>query len=80
LGVLKSCGGDLVQLRQLMQTAREDFRDILCWAEYRRECELPFKATKEENEQARNADRAEYVAWLESYGEALTSACSSQRE
>lgn len=70
LAVLRLSGGDMAQLRKGMETARGDYRDVLCVAEYLRECELTGSADLESEAtlMAREADRRDYLAWLEGDG------------
>src|SRR5687768_202166 len=43
LAILKQCDGNLARLRQLVELARTDFRDVLVGAEYPEEFQTSFK-------------------------------------
>lgn len=68
LGILKLSGGDLVKLRELVEVAKRDYRDILAWAEYPREMSRsPTEMQENINGEAgriRERDRAQYLEWL----------------
>lgn len=68
LAVLKYAGGALEKVRQGVEQAARDYRDILAWAEYPRQmaisaselAAMPPAAKKA----LRKADRDEYRSWL----------------
>lgn len=70
LAVLKLCGSDLSELRELIVAAKEDYRDVLAWAEspiqmrisFAEFAALPPDAARE----IRELDRRQYLAWLKS--------------
>jgi hypothetical protein len=68
LAVLKLLGshGDLTRLRELVLEAADDFRDVLCRAEYSRQIGR-WGMPEEERQQVIAQDREEYVAWLLSH-------------
>ena len=64
LAILKSAGNDLKKIEKYTESANQDFRDILAWAEYPRQSKnwsVPAGPTKEK---LIREDRAEYEAWL----------------
>ena len=65
LAVLKLSGADLKRLRQTVEAASGDFRDVLAWAESPRQMKLGPSAPLADQAAARTADAAEYRAWLE---------------
>lgn len=68
LDILKLSGGDLVKLRELVEVAKRDYRDILAWAEYPQEMRTrPTEMQENINGEAhriREGDRAQYLEWL----------------
>jgi hypothetical protein len=67
LAAIRLSEGKVERLRELMQVAAIDFRDLLLDAEYRRESDLPIEIQIEDGEavkSARTADRLEYMKWL----------------
>ena len=70
VATLKLSGGQLARLESLMNHARQDYRDILAWAEYPEEMTRPtWQLAPPEVEQIRAADRAQYLAWLAEHGD-----------
>lgn len=65
LAVLKLAGADLKRLRQTVEAALGDYRDVLAWAESPRQMKLGPSAPLADQAAARTADAAEYRAWLE---------------
>lgn len=65
LAALKLAGTDLKRLRQAVESASGDFRDVLAWAESPRQMKLGPSAPLAAQAAARTADAAEYQAWLE---------------
>ena len=68
LGILRCCdvsghAGDREHLDRVIKVAKEDYRDILI-LEYLGEVELPFEATEEQKQIAREDDAREYLDWL----------------
>jgi len=64
LAILKLSGGDLEQVRQYVETARRDFRDVLAWAEYPEAMERGPKVSPEERRAIEERDRQQYLDWL----------------
>ena len=67
LAALKVSGGDMEQLRRAIIMVNNDYRDLLLEAMYSREAELEWNspdASAEEYDAACEADRQEYLAWL----------------
>lgn len=68
LAVLKLSGGDLNELREMINAAKGDYRDVLAWAEFPNQLRtspveintLPPDAVNE----IRESDRRQYLAWL----------------
>ena len=66
LAVLKLSGGDLERLRANVRAAKGDYRDVLAWAEYPGQIHAnSWRLPEPEREQLRQADLAQYAAWLE---------------
>ena len=68
LAVLKQCGGDLARLRELVDLAGRDYRDVLVGAEYPEAFGAPPNTPPDELDAIRRRDRAQYEAWLASPG------------
>jgi hypothetical protein len=68
LAILKQCEGQLARVRQLLNLANTDYRDLLVGAEYPEEFQASSKTPAGEMEAIRRNDRAQYEAWLESEG------------
>lgn len=68
LAALMQSGGDLDRLRQLVELAREDYRDVLVGAEYPEAFGAPFETPPGEKAAMRERDREQYDAWLQSGG------------
>ena len=66
LAVLKLAGADLEEIRTLTTQAKQDFRDILSWAEYPRQSKSWSLRNSAEKQKLIAADKAEYDAWLSS--------------
>lgn len=66
LAILKLCGQKptLDDTKTNTRYAREDFRDVLTWAEYPRQDNSRSLEDGPENEELRRADREEYELWL----------------
>ena len=65
VAVLKLSDGQLPELERLIGRARQDYRDVLAWAEYPAELVRPTWSLPEADvAQIRAADRAQYLAWL----------------
>jgi hypothetical protein len=64
LAVLKLSGGDLKQIKRYTEFAKQDFRDILTWAEYPRQSKKWSMPDGPNKRKLVEADRAEYEDWL----------------
>ena len=64
MAALKLAKGDLAKLREVMDLARKDPRDVLAAAEYARYAALPHRATEADREAAIARDWSEYQSWL----------------
>ena len=71
LAILKLCGGRVERVSELVAAAKQDYRDVLMWAEYPAEGQalwtLKANLTDEERrqlERLRQEDRREYQEWL----------------
>jgi hypothetical protein len=65
LAILKLSGGDLDQLRQYVEAAKQDFRDVLAGAEYPEEMRVGFDISPEERRAIQERDRKQYLDWLQ---------------
>ena len=65
LAILKLAGSSRKAVEKYTAIAREDFRDILSWAEYPRQSRHQAMPEGPEKEKLIREDRAEYQAWLE---------------
>lgn len=69
LGVLKCAGGDLEKVRQGVQLATQDYRDIIACAEYPRRMAISGREFAAMTPRAKRAllkaDRDEYQSWLD---------------
>lgn len=66
LAILKLSGSDLERLRANVRAAKGDYRDVLAWAEYPGQIRAnSWRLPEPEREQLRQADLAQYAAWLE---------------
>lgn len=69
VAALKLCGGDLDRLEGAIDRARQDYRDVLAWAEYPEELTRPtWRMGKDDVAGIRRRDLAQYRAWLEANG------------
>lgn len=64
LAIIKLSGGDIEELRKMTKYAKEDFRDILSWAEYPRQSKRWSMPDGTKKEKLIKQDRAEYERWL----------------
>ena len=66
IAILKLSNGDLEELRELVDTANKDYRDVLAWAEYPEEMKNDtWKMNVEEASEIRRKDRQQFTDWLE---------------
>jgi len=68
LAALKIADGDLEQLKQAVNTARRDYRDILAWAESPNEMDRMFGRNKMTRREATVADQKQMQDWLVAHG------------
>lgn len=67
LAVLKLSAGNLEKLSQALEVAKNDWRDVLAWAEYPEEMQNPtWKMDAGEVKKIRERDRQQYLDWLNS--------------
>jgi hypothetical protein len=64
LAVLKLSGEDLQQIQRYTEFAKQDFRDILTWAEYPRQGKKRSMPDGPRKRKLVEADRSEYEDWL----------------
>lgn len=64
LAILKLCDGDLEAIAKTVKYARQDYRDILSWAEYPRQSKKWSMHNGPEKENLVKKDREEYEQWL----------------
>lgn len=70
VAALKLSDGSIDRLRELIGSAKLDYRDVLAWAEYPEELRSPtWRLSAAEQARIRTADRAQYLAWLETHRE-----------
>ena len=74
LAILKLSGGRIEQIRSHLQMAKQDYRDVLAYAEYPQEMQHSdtemINMSGEAAERVRKADRQQYLDWLEGRDEA----------
>lgn len=68
LAALKIADGDIDQLKQAINTARRDYRDILAWAESPNEMDRMFGRNKMTRKEAALADQKQMNDWLAAHG------------
>ena len=66
LAILKLSGSDLEKLQRNTNRARQDYRDVLAWAEYPRQSRHWSVPAGDEKSRMVKADRQEYEDWLKS--------------
>ena len=64
LAILKLGGIDLTEIEKYTKYAKEDFRDILSWAEYPRQSKKWSMPDGPRKQKLIEADRLEYEQWL----------------
>ena len=64
LAILKLSDSNLEEIKRTTNFAKQDFRDILTWAEYPRQSKKWSIPDGPRKQRAIEADRAEYEAWL----------------
>jgi hypothetical protein len=67
IAILKLSGGDLENLREYVEMAKSDFRDVLASAEYPEEMRRDTwkMSDKEEVKRIRERDLQQYIDWLQ---------------
>ena len=65
LAVLKLSDSDVEQVRYYTERAKQDYRDVLSWAEYPRQSEHWQIKDAAVKQQLIDDDKAEYLSWLE---------------
>ena len=65
LAILRLAGDDINQVEKYTNNARQDYRDVLSWAEYPRQSKQWDLPDGSEKEKIKAADREEYEQWLE---------------
>lgn len=69
VAALKLSQGDLGRLREAVEHARRDYRDVLAWAEYPEELRRPtWRLSAEEVNGIRARDLIQYRDWLAAHG------------
>jgi hypothetical protein len=64
LAILKLAGAELRSVEEYTGYAREDYRNILAWAEYPRQAQQWVMPEADEKQKMVDADLAEYEEWL----------------
>jgi len=64
LAILKLAGDNRHEIAKYTACARRDFRDVLSWAEYPRQCRQPSMPGGPAKDKVKREDRAEYEHWL----------------
>ena len=64
LAVLKLGGTDISEIEKMIKCSKEDFRDILSWAEYPRQSKNPAMSNGSKKQKLIEADKKEYDEWL----------------
>lgn len=64
LAILKLAGAELRSVEKYTGFAREDYRNILAWAEYPRQAQQWVMPDPDEKQKMIEADLAEYEDWL----------------
>ena len=67
LALIKLSDGNVDKLREFIEVAKIDWRDVLAWAEYPEEIMLPtWRMEREKVTKIRQRDRQQYLDWLNS--------------
>lgn len=64
LAVLKLSGSNISKIESITNYAKEDFRDVLTWAEYPRQSKKGTIPEGQKKEKLIEEDRKEYENWL----------------
>jgi hypothetical protein len=65
LAILKLSEADVQSIKQTTRMAKQDYRDVLAWAEYPRQVKTRLKPGDANRQKLTKADREEYERWLE---------------
>ena len=65
LAILKLAGNNRKEVEKYTAIAKQDFRDVLSWAEYPRQSRLSTIPEGPDKERLIREDRTEYESWLE---------------
>jgi hypothetical protein len=65
IAILRLAGTEIDKIRKYTQLAKEDYRDILSWAEYPRQSKSWSLLEGPEKKKLRELDRANYEKWLD---------------
>ncbi|MEJ1355999.1 MAG: hypothetical protein RNU03_01380 [Candidatus Sedimenticola sp. (ex Thyasira tokunagai)] len=64
LAILKLAGSDLKEIEKYTETAKQDYRDVLTWAEYPRQSKKWSMPDGPKKNNLIEADKEEYDKWL----------------
>ena len=64
LDILKCCNGNYGLIDKFLDAAKQDYRDVLAWAEYPHQMELAVSADDKQKKMAIKKDREQYNEWL----------------
>lgn len=65
LAILKLSGASIAKIKEYVQEAKKDCRDVLAWAEYPEQVRADtWKLSPEENRKMQIRDLEQYRAWL----------------
>lgn len=66
LAIIKLSGGQLEKLKNLIEVAKIDWRDVLAWAEYPTEfAAATWNLKEDEVAEIRGRDREQYQRWIQ---------------
>jgi hypothetical protein len=68
LAALKIADGDVHSLKQAINSARGDYRDVIAWAEYPNEMDRMIGRNKLTRREATEADQKQMQEWLDAHG------------
>lgn len=64
LAILKLSGNNIKEIKKITAFAKQDFRDVLSWAEYPRQSKKWSLSAGPEKQKMIEEDRKEYEKWL----------------
>ena len=68
VAILKLSEGSLEELERMTRCAKQDYRDVLAWAEYPEALRKPtWDLSPAERARIRKADRDQYLTWLKAH-------------